>query len=171
MPYSVEHWTPSQWGVFVAVVAAGVLAALLAPVAVRVRADVRKAHRPARLRSQRDPLYLRIADRPTDELPDVAEHVAPGPGSLATLREVGPGAIAPVEPLVDADIREALGEALDRAVLEFRTAVEPAMRKARLWTLQGGETYAVNALRTWHIMEITGEYPLVQSRGLDGARA
>lgn len=151
MPQSIEAWSQQQWGVFVAVLAAGLLAMLLAPVAVRVRADVRAVG------AVMMPLQ---AD-------DVAEHLAAGPGSLVSLREVGPGSIAPAEHLVDDDIRAEIGSALDAALESFRVAVEPAMRTARLWTLRGGESYAENALRVWHIMEQTGEWPMVS----DGAGA
>lgn len=155
MPLSMAEWTTSQWGVFTAVLAAGMLAALLAPVAVRVRTDYRLHHaypvRPPAVRHSH-----------TAMIDDVAEHVAPGPGSLTSLRQVGPGSVAAVEPLVDDDVAAEVGAALDAALDAFRVAVEPAMRTARLWTLRAGETYAENALRVWHIMEITGEYPMVR---------
>lgn len=156
MPQSIELWSQQQWGVFVAVVAAGLLAALLAPVAVRVRADYR-LHRPYPAPRPPRHAYAMLPD-------DVETHVAPGPGSLTSLRETV-GHIAEPEPLVDADVRADLDAALSAALESFRVAVEPAMRKARLWTLQAGETYAENALRTWHILEITGEYPMVVQRG------
>lgn len=164
MPTAIDAWTQQQWGVFVAVIAAGLLAALLAPVAVRARADVAPRALAARYPARALPVVPGVREL----LDEVSAHVAPGAGSLTSLREVGPGHIVAAEPLVDADIAEAVGAALDAALETFRVAVEPAMRRARLWTLQAGETYAENALRTWHILEITGEYPAVTP---DGARA
>lgn len=175
VPLSMAEWTTSQWGVFTAVLAAGALAALLAGPVARARVGVRawRLHHPypapaARGRKHREMATpdedQRLSVSPTGEVywsADVAAHVAPGPGSLTSLRQVGPGSVAAVEPLVDDDVAAEVGAALDAALSAFRVAIEPAMRTARLWTLRGGETYAENALRVWHIMEITGEYPMV----------
>jgi hypothetical protein len=180
MPNSIAAWEQQQWGVFVAVIAAGLLAAVLAPPVARVRADYRAARPkprhvvPAHLAA----LYPRHAlpvvpgltrtDQDDELIGEIEAHLAAGPGSLLSLREVGPGHIAEPEPLVDADVRADLDAALSAALEAFRVAVEPAMRKARLWTLQAGETYAENALRTWHLLEQTAEYPIVR-RVLDAS--
>lgn len=150
MPQSIEAWSQQQWGVFVTVLAAGLLAALLVNIRMRMLAEPAPTRAVGRVR--------------VDPTADVLAHVAPGPGSLSSLREVGPGRITEPEPLVDADVRADLDAALSAALETFRVAVEPAMRTARLWTLQAGETYAENALRTWHIMEITSEHVLVAPR-------
>lgn len=177
MPTAIDAWTQQQWGVFVTVIAAGLLAALLAPVAVRTRADVRARRwtpspgrhvAPRALAALYPARALPVVPGVREFLDEVSAHVAPGAGSLTSLREVGPGHIVAAEPLVDADIAESVGAALDAALETFRVAVEPAMRTARLWMLRGGETYAENALRTWHLLEQTAEYPTVTP---DGARA
>jgi hypothetical protein len=177
MPTSIAAWEQQQWGVFVAVIAAGLLAAILAPVAARWRLH-HPYPAPPRPRGRHIAPRGLAALYPTNTLPvipgagpmpqaaelidDIEAHLAAGPGSLTSLREVGPGAIAVVEPLVDLDVAADLGAALDAALEAFRVGTEPAMRTARRWMLQGGETYAAQALRRWHIEEITGEWPMVR---------
>lgn len=186
MPQSIAQWAPQQWGVFVTVLAAGLLAALLAGPVARVRADVRaKRWTPPRGRhiapSWLTALYPATAlpvvpgaDRTEQEAQMISEieaHLAAGPGSLTSLREVGPGAVAAVEPLVDPDIAADVAAGLDAALEAFRIGVEPAMRTARRWLLQAGETYAAQALRAWHIEETTGEIPAGVMRSiLDASR-
>ena len=177
----MEYWTHQQWGVFVTVVAAGLLAALLAPVAVRVRADLVRRRRantvvprhrvPPRLAALYPPYAVPVI--PGEVMPDgpqlideIEAHLAAGPGSLVSLREVGPGSVVPVEPVVDPDIAFAVGAAIDHALDAFRCAIEPSMRTARLWMLQGGETYARQELFAWHIKTDTGEWPMVVPRGV-----
>lgn len=173
----MTHWTAQQWGVFVTVVAAGLLAALLAPVAVRVRADLARRRRrldvsprhyrvPAHLADLYPPYAVPVV--PGETMPDgpqlideIEAHLAAGPGSLTSLREVGPGAVAAVEPPVDPDIAADVKAVLDAALESFRVGVEPSMRTARLWMLRGGETYARQELFAWHIGTGTGEYPMV----------
>lgn len=88
--------------------------------------------------------------------PTALLHLAPGPGSLASLRETEPDThlmtsdvaserVAAEELAhVEHERREAdaffadFRKALDAAVLEMFTAVEPAERKARLWHLRNG---------------------------------
>lgn len=173
MPQSIEAWSQQQWGVFVTVLAAGALAALLARPVARARIDLRaRVGRhvvPSALAALYPPTALPVipgAGRTPQEqqlIDDVAAHLAAGPGSLTSLREVGQGSIDPddIGDRADEEIRAEIGEAFDAALEAFRIAVEPAMRRARLWTLQGGETYAENALRVWHLIENTAEYPMV----------
>jgi hypothetical protein len=106
---------------------------------------------------------------PTVELLEVAAHVAPGPGSLTSLREVGPGALTAAEPAIDPEVAAWFDAALDPILDDFRAILEPAMRKARLWELrgyagQGAAPSARAALDAWRINTPTGEWPLVSAR-------
>jgi hypothetical protein len=170
MPQSIELWTSQQWGVFVTVLAAGLLAALLVNIRAHLARHVVPPHLAALYPAHALPVVpgLTRTDQDDELIGEIEAHLAAGPGSLTSLREVGPGHIAEPEPLVDADVRADLDAALSAALEAFRVAVEPAMRKARLWTLQAGETYAENALRTWHLLEQTAEYPIVR-RVLDAS--
>lgn len=123
------------------------------------------------------PLY---ADDP------VAEHLAAGPGSLTTLREQEERdtliRITHAD-LIDPEIAERFAFAFDRPahapgrteasvideggiMVRFEVALEPAMRTARLWLLQGqsehrGGASARAELDRWRINTPTGEYALV----------
>lgn len=103
--------------------------------------------------------------------------------------EAGPAAIAAVEPdgglLTSSERLELeaawinagtadLEAALERALADFRAAVEPAMRKARAWELRGEEGHGAApsarvALAHWRIDTPTGEYPLVRPRDVASA--
>jgi len=59
-----------------------------------------------------------------------------------------------------------VGPVLDAVLRDFRAAVEPAMRKARLWELQGQSSHRGGAaarvqLDHWRIDTPTGEYRMV----------
>lgn len=111
---------------------------------------------------------------------ELAEHLAPGAGSLATLAEVGEGSLMRVE-LIDPEVACWFADAFDRpahapgraeagtvdeggVLARFQVAIEPAMRTARLWRVRGEEGPGVGhrALNDWRINCPTGEWPLVE---------
>jgi hypothetical protein len=111
---------------------------------------------------------------------ELAEHLAPGAGSLATLAEVGEGSLMRVE-LIDPEVARWFADAFDRpahspgrteagtadeggVLARFQVAIEPAMRTARLWRVRGEEGPGVGhrALNDWRINCPTGEWPLVE---------
>jgi len=117
-----------------------------------------------------------------DDSPEVVEHLAPGPGSLTALRDVGPGVLDDL----DRDFREStaqwLADLLDRpahvpardeareldeggVLTRFHTAIEGAMRKAHLWEIQGrgvaGHDSARMTLDHWRAGTDTGAWPVV----------
>lgn len=194
----MPHWTSEQWYAFTGILTAGLAAVALLAMAVRaVRGWTAPAHAYAVCGPAPRPtlaLAARRASVPTlqpapleviriDPLPaDVAEHVAPGPGSITSLlREEGHCAPR-VDSAIDPDVRRWFAEAFDRpahaplrdeagildeggVLTRFRAAVEPAMRTAHLWEIQGrgvnGHTSARQVLDRWRIDTPTGEYPLV----------
>lgn len=106
---------------------------------------------------------------PTAELIDIAEHLAPGPGSLTTLAEAGEGSVIRItrDDLIDPTVAKWFDESFGRIVADFRTAVEPAMRTARLWEIQGrGHHGVLGAARAgldhWRMECPTGEWPIVR---------
>lgn len=123
---------------------------------------------------------------PTAELVELAEHLAAGPGSLTTLREVGPGRIVTADPPVDPEVARWFAEAFDRpahvpgrdeareldeggVMTRFQLAIEAPMRKAHLWELRGHAEHGGLASRwaeldRWRINTPTGEYPIVTAR-------
>lgn len=122
-------------------------------------------------------LYPLVVDPTGAEL---AEHLAPGAGSLATLAEVGEGSLTRVE-LIDPEVARWFADAFDRpahdpgraeagtvdeggVLARFQVAIEPAMRTARLWRVRGKEGPGVGhrALNDWRINCPTGEWPLVE---------
>lgn len=118
-----------------------------------------------------------------DPTGDVLDHVAPGPGSLTTLAEVGEGCLIAIThaDLVDPEVAQWFVDALDRPVhipgrnearevdeggvlTRFHIAMEPAMRTARLWSMRGHADHGPTASRwadldRWRIDCPTGEYP------------
>lgn len=118
-----------------------------------------------------------------DPTADVLAHVAPGPGSLTTLAEVGQGSLITIThaDLVDPEVaawfvdvfdrpahtpaRDEAREVDDGGVLtRFHIALEPAMRTARLWSMRGHAGHGPTASRwadldRWRIDCPTGEYP------------
>lgn len=124
---------------------------------------------------------------PTAELlpGDVAEHLAEGPGSLVSLQRVE-GSIVAAEPPVDPIVHGWFVEAFDRAahvparseaapldeggvMTRWHTAIEPLMRTARLWEIQGrgvnGHTSGRQLLDRWHVDTPTGGWPIVPPIG------
>jgi hypothetical protein len=120
--------------------------------------------------------------------PTVLEHVAPGPGSLSSLAQVGAGSLITIThaDLVDPEIERRFAVVFDRRVRTldpgeegpaeagdgimpaFEAAIEPSMRKARLWLLQANAEHrglasawaAVESLQM-AILGPTGEYPIL----------
>jgi len=202
--FSTSQWTPDQWTAFTGVLVAGLAAVALAALAIRhVRAWTAPAH-PAlptvRQTQPRPTLHLvterieqvRASRARAIELtgtvlvdPIVLKHLAPGPGSLTTLAEVGPGRLSDADPPVDPEVRAWFAEAFDRpahvprrdeareldeggVLTRFNVAIEGAMRTAKLWELRSyaaehgvatASTWAT--LARWRIDEPTGEYALV----------
>lgn len=130
------------------------------------------------------PLTPRALIGHVDPTGELFEHLAPGAGSLTTLAAVGEGSLTRAAPTVDADVAAWFAEAFDRpahapgraeaGVLDeggvftrFHAALEPAMRKARLWELQGaslehgGSASHWATLAHWRIESPTGEYALI----------
>ncbi len=110
---------------------------------------------------------------------EIAEHLAPGPGSLTSLAEVEGHATERVE-LVDPEVARWFADAFDRpahtpgrdearevdeggALARFHAAIEPAMRTARLWRVRGEEGPGVGRrmLNDWRIGTETGEWPII----------
>lgn len=119
-------------------------------------------------------------DRPTE----VLEHLAPGPGSLTDLAAAGPGELKRIvhADLIDPDVHAWFVEVFDRpahtphrdealeldeggALTRFRAALDPAMRKAHLWEIQGrghaGHDSARQILDHWRAGTDTGAWPVV----------
>ncbi len=114
------------------------------------------------------------------ELADIAEHLAPGPGSLTSLAGVEGHATERVE-LIDPEVAQWFADAFDRPasnntitppdggqayddggiLTQFRAALEPAMRTARLWRARGEEGPGIGRrmLNDWRIDTPTGEWP------------
>lgn len=101
-----------------------------------------------------------------DPTGDVLDHIAPGPGSLTTLAEVGEGRLITItrDDLVDPEVAQWFVDALDRPVhipgrdearvvdeggvlTRFHIAMEPAMRTARLWSIRGHADHGPTASR------------------------
>lgn len=183
-------WTQDQWIAFLAITTAGLSAlglAVLAARAVRSWApttvDLRRiaprgyAVRPTvALAARRVPLPAWAFE------PTVLEHVAPGPGSLASLREVGPGTLVAGDPPVAPDVAAWFVEAFDRpahvptpteagtldeggVLTRFHAAMDAPMRTARLWLIRAeglnGHTSARQQLNEWRVNTPTGEYAMI----------
>jgi hypothetical protein len=168
----IMDWTLNQWIMFVCFAIAGQAALGLIGITVRDRR--------ARALAAGGPVAVTV-----DPTAEILAHLAPGPGSLATLAEVGEGSLTREEPptLVPADVRDALAFVFDRpayapsqneagvvddggALTRFQIAMEPIMRKARLWELQGhaqhrGGASAWVALDHLRMDTPTGEYALI----------
>lgn len=199
----ITNWTQDQWYGFIGFAISGLAALALIAMAVHERRRRREHDEvdrllaswraepvhvwttPARVLPTR-PYVLRPVgalhhyDQPAMPL-DVIEHIAPGPGSLASLAAAGEGSLTRVE-LHDAEVVQWMAELFDRPahvplrdeaqevdegglLTRFHAAIEPAMRKARLWEIQGrgvaGVSSARMALDHWRIESPTGEYPLL----------
>jgi len=107
-----------------------------------------------------------LRDLHVDPTGEVAEHFAPGAGSLTTLREVGEGSLAAAEPSVDPDVHAEFERVFAALFADFRVAIEPAMRTAHLWEIRGRGHNGVlssarRALDEWRINTPTGEWPMV----------
>jgi len=180
----MTNWTMDQWITFAGFTVAGLAGLTLICLAIshiRARrsehAEVERlmaswratpSHTIAMIALPAGPMRLPLHD--CDPYPpldaDVIEHVAPGAGSLATLREVGEGCLTAAEPRVDPEVAAWFAEVFDPMFDEFRTAMEPHMRKVRLWELRGQAGYGGSAsaraeLDRWRINTPTGEYALV----------
>lgn len=186
-------WDGPRWLLFAGLVCLGtgllgllwLAAQRLAATARRRRADLlayesfvsqwqRVRHQPARI--------LPAPPR-TPEFEQLAAHLAPGAGSLATLAAVGEGSLTRVE-LVDSETRDAFAFAFDRpayspslrdagtidaggVLTQFHIAIEAAMRKARLWEIQSHADHRGAAglwaqLDDWRIFSPTGELPIYE---------
>lgn len=160
----IEHWTADQWAVASVAAGLGVCAIALAIGAWRmVRGwTAPAAYRPEHVIGARPRPSIELATR---RMPVAAleAHLAPGPGSLATLAEVGEGCLVRAEP-VDPEVHMAFEVAFDRVMAAWRVAMEPHLRKAKRWELAGhaGETApsARVELDHWHLLEHTGEYAM-----------
>lgn len=115
---------------------------------------------------------------------EITAHLAPGPGSLTDLAEVGPGAIVRIThaDLIDPEVHRWFAEAFDRpahvpkrteaapldeggVLTRFHTATEAAFRKARRWEIEGrglnGHTSGRTMLDAWRAGTDTGAWPVV----------
>lgn len=189
----IPTWTQDQWYGFIGFTISGLAALALLAMAVRERRRKREHAEVQRLMaSWRATPSHAIVLRPaltsrrqyittSAAAPiDIIEHIAPGPGSLTSLAATGEGSLVRVE-LHDAEVVRWLADLFDRPahvplrdeaqevdegglLTQFHAAIEPAMRKARLWEIQGrgvaGVSSARMALDHWRIESPTGEYPL-----------
>lgn len=126
-----------------------------------------------------------------DPTADVLEHVAPGPGALSSLQEVGPGALRRVthDDIVDPEVAQWFAEAFDRPARQPRPdeareldegglltrwrcgPVAAAMQTAHLWEVQGRGHHGVlgagrAGLDRWRIDCPTGEYAILTTADL-----
>lgn len=165
-----EAWTNAQWIMFASFTVAGLAGVGLIATEIRRYREARRRIAAWRATSSHTiVMRLEAPPRPVvvDPTAEILEHLAEGPGSLATLASVGEGSLTRAE-LVDADVKAWFAEVFDVVLDDFRTAMEPAMRTARLWELQGLGNHGA-ALARWRINTPTGEYPIVTPRALAGA--
>lgn len=194
---SMQQWTPEQWAVFTVTIAAGVIAATLVAVLRRARwtppALLRArgpAPRPTVVRAQ-----VRMTDAEVDAFkerwramydsgtpvaqwldPMRADFTDPGIGALSSIQimTVDPTLKTSTELRAEtdawvnayADLSFAMPETA-QAAEDMRITLEPVLRKARRWLIQGGEGGAGRkGLADWRIGTATGEYPRIDRQYL-----
>jgi hypothetical protein len=182
---SYEYWTPAQWAAFAAVATLGVIGVLAAAGALRATNARAATPQPLRavgegtitagqLQALRERWAHAVAEpaRVLDAAPVQAwewddeqrAHLKPGVGSITSVMAT------PADPERNArewawvhaydGTRHAAADALDAALADFRIAVEPAMRKARLWEIRGQASQPRRELDHWRIDTPTGEWPM-----------
>lgn len=194
-------WSGPQWLLFGGFVCMGtgllgllwLAAQRIAGSAQRRRADLpafesfaaewqRVRYQPARIL----PAGPYVEPRTGELLDDITAHLAPGPGSLTSLRDTGEGQIVRVThaDIVAPEVEAAFAFVFDRpaysprcdeagiiddggVLTRFHIAIEAAMRKARLWEIQSHADHRGAAglwaqLDDWRIFSPTGELPIYE---------
>jgi hypothetical protein len=171
---SYEYWTPAQWAAFAAVATLGVIGVLAAAGALRATNARAATPQPLRavgegtitagqLQALRERWAHAVAEpaRVLDAAPVQAwewdDEQRPDP-ELDTSAERNAREWAWVHAYDGT--RHAAADALDAALADFRIAVEPAMRKARLWEIRGQASQPRRELDHWRIDTPTGEWPM-----------
>lgn len=174
---SMQQWTPEQWAVFTVTIAAGVIAATLVAVLRRARWAP-----PALLRARgpgpRPTVVRAVARAPLAVRHDPMEldYTDPGIGALSSIQimTVDPTLKTSTELRAEtdawvnayADLSFAMPETA-QAAEDMRITLEPVLRKARRWLIQGGEGGAGRkGLADWRIGTATGEYPRIDRQYL-----
>lgn len=168
----MEFWTQDQWVAFTGVTMSGVGAIMLLMLGLRA---MRGWNAPAPLRlAPAHAIEYRGTSKPAARLPGGgswtdpmrADYTDPGIGALSSIRAVAddPALFTEHERRTAEDEWvHAYDDLADRmpetaaAAEAMRVAIEPALRKARLWLMQAGETGAKAVLANWRIEEHTGE--------------
>lgn len=129
-----------------------------------------------------DPVHLAahmrpLADRGWREWTDpmTADFTDPGIGALSSIQAITADPALRTEAEISAeesawvhayaDLSGLMPET-DAATETMRCNLEPALRKAHLWRIRGGETGPRAALTDWRIDTPTGEYPMLTTADL-----
>jgi hypothetical protein len=197
--FSITDWTAQQWTAFTGLVVAGLAAlGLLAIMLQHLRARRAEADEVRRLLDSwratpstivailtgpTQPLPLGAGPRPlplpvVDPTGEILAHVAPGPGSITSIREAGEGSLVRVEPadLVDPEVSTLFDGMMAKWQRSVDAALAPAMLTAVLWTIEGAMAGVVGRVAldewlaevagddadAWRAGTPTGEWPLVR---------
>lgn len=187
-------WTTSQWVAFGGTSVAGLCALALIGMAIHAyrswtMSAVSALHTVPPAGPMRPTIHATVRRLPAGAV--LGAWVDPQSAAGTAAIEAGPAAIAATPPrpdLLTSAERAAqlddwihassaeLHNALNAALADFRAAVEPAMRKARLWELRGegghgGGASARVELAHWRMDTPTGEYPMIVPRSVQQALA
>jgi hypothetical protein len=165
MIMGMEFWTQEQWIAFTGLSVSGVAAVVLLTMGLRA---MRGWTAPAPLRLAPAHAMPRTVHMTAWTDPMRTDYADPGIGSLSSIRAVSadPALVTEHERAAaeDAWVHEyddlsGRTPETDAALVAMHANLEPAMRTARRWLMEAGETGARAVLNTWRMDTPTGEYP------------